>query len=330
MHPEITVLLVLFLVEKEGSAKESSAVTFIPCWNKIFQGETITMTCDVKPASPVNMSYSWYKDNNRIHTGQSFVITSAETTHTGNYQCEGDYTGRSDLIPLHVSKDWVILQVPLHVYEGDDVTLRCHHYPRYSARETKFYKDNVGIRNWESDSVLHIRNITMERSGRYKCKKEVYHNLLYYKHTGEDVISVKELFTWPEIMMSHYPVLENDTVTLTCKTNLSSVGQKTKLLFAFYRDEQNVQKFGLSSQYEIQSAYMKDSGNYICEVKAKKMLKRSKAINIEIISKKKSATKQNIVRLIISGIILIIAFVFIFYHVKFMKRLNEGSKVLRL
>lgn len=88
--------------------------------------------------------------------------------------------------------------------------------------------------------------------------------------------------------MSHYPVLENDTVTLTCKTNLSSVGQKTKLLFAFYRDEQNVQKFGLSSQYEIQSAYMKDSGNYICEVKAKKMLKRSKAINIEIISKYKS------------------------------------------
>ncbi|XP_077323961.1 high affinity immunoglobulin gamma Fc receptor I-like [Lithobates pipiens] len=238
-------------------------------------------------------------------------------------------------LPTPGFSGWVILQVPLHVYEGDDVTLRCHHYPGYSARETKFYKDNVGIRNWESESVLHIRNITMERSGRYKCKKEVYHNLLYYKHTGEHVISVKEPFTWPEITLSHYPVLENDTVTLTCKTILGPLGQKTQLLFAFYRDEQNVQKFGLSSQYEIQSAYIKDSGNYICEVKTKRMLKRSKVINIEVISqiKKKSATKQNIARLIISGFILIIAFIFIFYHVKFMKHfrtVNEGSPAQRL
>ncbi|XP_018430119.1 PREDICTED: Fc receptor-like protein 5, partial [Nanorana parkeri] len=260
-------------------------VTFNPNWDKIFTTEFLTMTCDVRSPIPADVSYTWYKDNTRIHTGLSFVITDAKTGNSGEYQCESTNTGRSDPIRLDVSHGWLILQAPLYVHEGDNVTLRCHHYPGYTGGETIFYKDNDVIRNWGSDPELHVKDINLITSRGYKCTKQVRHYGLYYQHSAGSSISVRELFTPPEIRVTPSPVIEGDNVTVTCHTNVSPYRPETELHFAFHKDGRNVQGFGPSDQYGVQSAQPEHSGKYHCDVRTvsgRMIEKRSKEFNIEI------------------------------------------------
>ncbi|PIO34486.1 hypothetical protein AB205_0104110 [Aquarana catesbeiana] len=211
-------------------------VTFNPNWDKIFTTESLTMTCNVRSPIPKDMRYTWYKDNNPIHTGQSFVIGDAAEHNSGNYRCSGSNMVTSDSVRLDVTQSWVILQAPLYIHEGDDVTLRCHHYPGYSGGRTMFTRNNTVIRNWESDSVFRITNISIDRSGKYTCRKEFPGG----RQESSDVsISVKELFRAPEIKVKTNQVLEGDHMTLTCDTSLSPHRQ-TDLQFAFYRDQLTV------------------------------------------------------------------------------------------
>ncbi|XP_040188775.1 high affinity immunoglobulin gamma Fc receptor I-like [Rana temporaria] len=276
MRWELFVLLVLLIVWKTGYAVKP-VVTFNQNWDKIFTTESLTMTCNVRSRDVI---YSWYKDNTQIHTGQSFVIGNAVKGNSGNYQCKGSNTERSDSVRLEVSNDYVILQAPLYIYEGDHVTLRCHHYPGYSAGSTIFYKDNTIIRDWGPDSLFRITNINIGKSGKYKCTNKLSGG---YEYSGEASISVRELFTAPEIKVKTNRVLEGDHMTLTCDTSLSPHRQ-TDLQFAFYRDQRTVQNFTLSDQYGVEMAQLKDSGKYYCEAKTlnSNVKKRSDELNIKI------------------------------------------------
>ncbi|XP_073465804.1 Fc receptor-like protein 5 isoform X2 [Aquarana catesbeiana] len=284
MSPKFSALLILIILDKAGSSVRP-VVTFKPNWDKIFTTEFLTMTCNVRSPIPADMRYTWYKNNNPIHTAQSYEIRDAKQDNSGNYQCKGTNTNISDPVRLDVSHDWVILQAPLYVHEGDDVTLRCHHYPGYSGNETIFYKDNGVIRNWGSDPELRINNINLGGSRGYKCTKEVYHHLIYYQYSGGTSIPMKEIFTTPEIKVTPFPVLEGDDVTVTCHTNVSPYRPETELQFAFHKDMQNIQSFNSSNQYGFQSAKVKNSGRYYCEAKTvsgRIIVKRSKMLNIEL------------------------------------------------
>ncbi|XP_073465811.1 high affinity immunoglobulin gamma Fc receptor I-like isoform X3 [Aquarana catesbeiana] len=277
MSPKFSALLVLIILEKAESALRP-VVTFNPNWDKIFSTESLTMTCNVRSSIPADMIYTWYKDNKWKNTEQSIVIINAKTGDSGNYRCKGTKTDISDPVRLDVSNDYVILQAPLYVHEGDNVTLKCHHYPTYSGGQTIFYKDNTVIRDWGSDPELHIYNINLAGSKGYKCTKKVP----YSEYSGEASIPMKELFTTPEIKVTPFPVMEGDNVTVTCHTNVSPYRPETELQFAFHKAEQNVQKFGSSDQYGFQFAKLENSGEYYCEVSGRMIVKRSKELNIEI------------------------------------------------
>ncbi|XP_077319579.1 high affinity immunoglobulin gamma Fc receptor I-like [Lithobates pipiens] len=272
----------MLIVGKTGSSVKP-VVTFNPNWDKIFTTESLTMTCNVRSPIPADMRYTWYKDNNQIHTRQRFVIEKAAQSNSGNYWCKGSNTDISDPVRLEVSNDWVILQAPLYIHEGDNVTLRCHHYPGYTGRKSIFQKDNNQIRSWGSDPELRIINIILQRSVKYTCTKEVFRHTSYGEYLGEAFINVKELFRAPEIKVTPNRVLEGDHMTLTCDTSLSPHRQ-TDLQFAFYRDQLTVQMFTLSNQYGVQQAQLGDSGEYYCEAKTLNgnVKKRSKPVNIQI------------------------------------------------
>ncbi|XP_072284781.1 Fc receptor-like protein 3, partial [Pyxicephalus adspersus] len=269
-------------METAGSSSRP-LLTFNPNWDKIFTTESLTMTCNVRSPTSSDLSYIWYKDGTKIHTGQNFVIISAGTDDSGNYQCESTNTGRSDPLKLDVSDAWVILQAPLSVHESDDVTLRCHQYPNYSSRRTKYYKDKSAITNWQYSPELHIGNINQEISHKYECTKEIF-NIAWNRHSGEAFIPITELFTPPEIKVTPFPVTEGDNVTVTCHTNVSPYRPDTELQFVFYRDGQIIQRFSSSDQYGVQSAQLEDSGTYYCEVRtiSGKIVKRSKELNVKI------------------------------------------------
>nr|DBA14006.1 TPA: hypothetical protein GDO54_005025 [Pyxicephalus adspersus] len=177
----------------------------------------------------------------------------------------------------------VILQVPLYVHEGDNVTLRCHQYPNHYLPWTIFYEDNSAIKTWDFESTLHIGNINLEKSSRYKCTKQFFDSP-WKTYSGEASIPITELFTPPEIKVTPFPVTEGDNVTVTCHTNVSPYRPDTELQFVFYRDNQIIQPLSSSDQYGVQSAQLEDSGKYYCDVKpiGGKIVKKSKELNIKI------------------------------------------------
>ncbi|XP_040190510.1 Fc receptor-like protein 6, partial [Rana temporaria] len=303
-----------------GSAV-TPVVTFTPNWRKIFIGESITMTCDVGSSGGEDLPYYWYKDGYWVHTGKIYTITSANTEDSGDYRCwassERSDTARLDVVvgqffmsylEMHhynpnsllvqtmdpitkdifapllglLLSDLVILQVPLDVYEGDDVTLRCHHHSDYTGKYTKFYKDNVVIQNWSNTPEFHVGIVNMMNTGKYKCANGV--TLNKYEYSKAEVISIQNLFEIPEIKVTPYPVVEGDEMTLTCDTSLSPLRPRTQLKFAFHKDGRNVGEFASYNQYGVQSAQVKDSGNYSCEASTatNSVKKRSQEILVEI------------------------------------------------
>ncbi|CAJ0963341.1 unnamed protein product, partial [Ranitomeya imitator] len=195
------------------------------------------MTCNVNSTEQGNVTYYWFKNDYWIHSEKTFTISSALT-----------------------SDGYVILQTPPNVYEGEDIILRCHHYPGHPAKQTIFFKNNAVIKDWGSEDELHIENVNMTLSCKYKCIKQVNHHLLYYQHSDETSVSVQELFSLPTISLSPQLVKEGDQMTLTCHTRLSPHRQTAELQFAFYREGQNIQEFSSTNKYEILSAKLSDSG----------------------------------------------------------------------
>ncbi|CAN2391591.1 hypothetical protein PRIEUP_LOCUS1631, partial [Pristimantis euphronides] len=152
------------------------------------------MTCDGGSAIGEEVTYSWYKDKRPVHSGKYYTIQSAETSQSGNYQCETRPGERSDPARLDVSNGWLILQTPLHVYEGDEITIRCHHYPGYDGGWTIYYKDYSVIRDWADNAEYYIGNVTRTTAGTYGCRKEVYHRKLFdnlNKDKDETYVSVE-------------------------------------------------------------------------------------------------------------------------------------------
>ncbi|KAM9290500.1 Fc receptor-like protein 3, partial [Gastrophryne carolinensis] len=241
---------------------ERPVVSFVPNWTKIFIGDSITMTCLVDSAGREDLVYYWYYDHFLIYTGKSYTIQQAQESDAGNYQCQTSTNQRSDSARLDVYTGYVLLQTPLHVYEGDNVTLRCHHYPGYSSKQTIFYKDQGVIQDWGDQADLLVQNVDLKSIWRYSCTKQVYHNLLYYQHSDEATISVQELFSSPLLQLK-----EARNVTLTCHTSLTPHRRATELQFAFYRNGQKVQNFSRVKQITIPSSWLRNSATYTCQVR---------------------------------------------------------------
>nr|DBA14043.1 TPA: hypothetical protein GDO54_005061 [Pyxicephalus adspersus] len=224
------------------------------------------MSCDVEPAASY---YEWYHNTSLISSSKVYAITFAETRHSGDYWCSTNTGGRSEKIKLSVSNGPVILQAPLHVYEGDDVSLRCHSPQGRSARQTTFYRNNQTIQTSATDpdvaegQIYRIRSARVGNSGLYQCQT-------YLRKSAAFRLDVSDkLFSKPDITAIPYSNITaaGTTITLVCNTNLSPLRMKTELQFAFYRDGQEVKNFSLSNEFEVRSAQVEDSGNYSCKVR---------------------------------------------------------------
>ncbi|PIO29998.1 hypothetical protein AB205_0107660, partial [Aquarana catesbeiana] len=295
-------------------------VTFTPNWGNILGGDDVTLTCDVPSTVPEEpRTYHWYKDKRPIPGDQQrlHIFVSSVERDSGDYQCQTIGGDISDPVFLNVTDNYLILQRPPSViYEGDPLTLRCHHWRFYDAINKKFYKDDQEIKSSESDSTFHIPNIMMSQSGLYKCTKQIQLNGGSNVQELSDVslISVKELFSPPEIKVTPSRVIEGDEMTVRCDTRLDPLRGGTELYFAFYRDGRTVQGYNVSDTYRVQSSQLEDSGNYTCEVRTRSdtVRKMSDEIYIQIYD----YTVQNIIRLVISGFVLSAAVCFTYFHNK--------------
>ncbi|PIO40786.1 hypothetical protein AB205_0197790, partial [Aquarana catesbeiana] len=265
-------------------------VTFTPNWGNIIYYDDVTLTCDVPSTVPEEpRTYHWYKDNQPIPGDQQrlCIFISLVERDRGDYQCRTIDSDISDPVFLNVTRNDVILQrPPSAIFEGDPLTLRCHHVIFYNSINTKFYKDDQEIKSSESDSTFHIPYIMMSQSGLYKCTKQIHHHFdsNVMELSDESIISVKELFSPPEIKVTPSRVIEGDEMTMRCDTRLDPLRGGKKLHFAFYRDGRTMRGYDISDTYRVRSSQLEDSGNYTCEVRmvSDTVRKMSNGLHIQI------------------------------------------------
>ncbi|OCT66586.1 hypothetical protein XELAEV_18042838mg [Xenopus laevis] len=233
----------------------------------------MTVTCEAEPRrATTELQFAFYRNGHNVQgfsSSNQYGVPSAQLEHSGSYICE---------VPLAVHKG--------DLYEGDSLSLRCHSWPGYRAKDPVFYKDYKIIESPVSESVLHIGRVDVTASGTYKCEKKIRYlnSATFNTYTDHYTISVSELFSLPQIEVRPDQDIEGDHMTITCDTKLSPRRANTELRFAFYRNGHNVQGFSLSNQYGVPSAQLEDSGNYTCDVQTLtgSVRKRSNVTHIQI------------------------------------------------
>uniref|UniRef100_L7N3C5 Ig-like domain-containing protein n=1 Tax=Xenopus tropicalis TaxID=8364 RepID=L7N3C5_XENTR len=254
-----------------AGAAGRATVSFSPNWASAFTSESVTLTCNVASSAQGDPPYSWYKDGVQMKIRQqNYTIVSAQVSDSGEYQCKSHSSDRSEAVTLIISHDYLSLKVPPFVFEGDNLQVSCAGYPGYKAESAKLYKGDQLIGSSPSGN-FHIGRVTMATSGPYTCYRYVWHHSMYHYKESSVYISVKELFSKPEISVnsgSLSQINEGDPIMFKCDTKLSPHRETTELQFAFYRNGHNVQGFSLSNQYGVPSAQLEDSGYYTCEIRA--------------------------------------------------------------
>ncbi|KAM4663698.1 high affinity immunoglobulin gamma Fc receptor I-like [Discoglossus pictus] len=129
-----------------------------------------------------------------------------------------------------------------------------------------FYKDGQKVQEFSSSSKYQVVSADLDHSGKYSCEVNTSTNSVKKASDGL-YVQVEELFSYPEIKVTSYPVTEGDGMSVLCDTRRNHLKVATELQFAFYKNGHNVQEFSLSSRYQVVPAQQNHSGNYSCDVK---------------------------------------------------------------
>ncbi|XP_042077466.1 B-cell receptor CD22-like [Haplochromis burtoni] len=145
---------------------------------EIVEGSSVTLTCssDANPAP----SYTWYKDNKILATGQKNVyhFISIKLENSGNYSCKSENQyGQKNSTSLSIDVQYppklpsVSVSPSAEIVEGSSVTLTCSSDANPAANYTWYKEDEDSPK--ASGHNFTISNIRPEHSGSYYC---VAHN----------------------------------------------------------------------------------------------------------------------------------------------------------
>uniref|UniRef100_W5LV62 Ig-like domain-containing protein n=1 Tax=Lepisosteus oculatus TaxID=7918 RepID=W5LV62_LEPOC len=284
MAKEETQFLQLFGVVSVLSppARVKPVLTLDPVWREIMTEDEVTLKCETSPKA---WKYYWYRDGNFLSYGNTYTISSAEVTDSGNYTCQRSYwkdTAMSDPVPITVIDASVVLQLwPQTVTEGDTVTLRCHYKHWFS--QAFFYKDGVQL---QSQSLLNKRiDIASKRDeGSYRCEINSYYER---KKSGNVKLSVRDLFRSVSLTaLSSSTVLDGEPISLHCEVQVSQVSQPARpLQYSFYRGSQLAVSLRKPWYNIARAEFSRSNGSYSCAVQlssSSSVSKRSAPVDIQV------------------------------------------------
>ncbi|XP_031467230.1 Fc receptor-like protein 4 [Phasianus colchicus] len=251
---------------------EMALLTMDPPWSVIFQGESVTLRCH-GPRVHGQQPTAWYHNNKLLeHTEtNTYRIQNARYKENGRYECQSSGSTSSNSITLSVSYDLLILQVPSHaVFEGELLQMRCRGWKAGSLAAVRYYRDGTDITKlYNSAEQLSIPQAKTHHSGRYHCSADMHSFLSLKKRESQGLyVSVKELFTSPVLSVaSSTEPLEGSPLNLSCITQLSPYRPHTVLWYLFYGNSTVLRGPTTSSEYQVPTVGLMDTGFYSCEVR---------------------------------------------------------------
>ncbi|XP_005400181.1 PREDICTED: Fc receptor-like protein 3 isoform X2 [Chinchilla lanigera] len=248
-----------------------------PPWSTTFKGKTVTLRCMGFPSSTKGNRF-W--QNGKLLDTVSEMIS---ITSSGNYQCKTPGSSLSDPVHVEFSSDWLILQAPHPVYEGDDVILRCQGKEQQKIMGKNYYKNGQELRDSYNLDHITINAVSMDPD-KYKCTASRKAFLRSKEETSKPLrIQVQELFPQPVLTAHPSQPIEGGPVTLTCETQLLPQKPHIQLQFCFFRDVHTLGT-GCSSSPELQipTMWTEDSGSYWCQAVTPRITKSSLKSQIHV------------------------------------------------
>ncbi|XP_061074619.1 high affinity immunoglobulin gamma Fc receptor I-like isoform X2 [Conger conger] len=153
-------------------------------WTNFFNGERVTLHCDIQGGSPVWV-YNWYRGEKELPVDtnkDTYEILSADQSDSGTYTCKGQhkerelYTGSSNTIKVKVSAPppAVLTLEPAWrtFYPSEKVTLKCDIQSQQTEWIYQWYRDGESRDSAPSRSTngFTIPALDLSHRGRYYCR----------------------------------------------------------------------------------------------------------------------------------------------------------------
>ncbi|KAE8279469.1 hypothetical protein D5F01_LYC23058 [Larimichthys crocea] len=162
-------------VQNSYCAQDNGAafLRVLPNRLQFFEYEFISFNCEfggsaewrvmrtLQEITPTNIS-NWET------SAGSGTITPAFSLDSGEYWCEDGDGRRSNALNISVTAGSVILESPVHVTEGDHVTLKCQKKKDSGHLIAEFYKDGLRMKTIYEGNMT-IFNVSASDEGFYKC-----------------------------------------------------------------------------------------------------------------------------------------------------------------
>ncbi|XDV15880.1 hypothetical protein PO909_015834 [Leuciscus waleckii] len=145
----------------------------------IVEGDSVTLNC-ISDSNPPALNFSWFKENetSAVGSGQSFSISSFNSSFSGRFYCEAQNkhgSQRSASVSLTVKDPPKSVSVSVSpsgvIVEGDSVTLNCISDSNPPALNFSWFKENetsaVG-----SGQSFSISSFNSSFSGRFYCEAQ--------------------------------------------------------------------------------------------------------------------------------------------------------------
>uniref|UniRef100_A0A8C1HAT5 Ig-like domain-containing protein n=1 Tax=Cyprinus carpio carpio TaxID=630221 RepID=A0A8C1HAT5_CYPCA len=240
---------------------------------RVFRGETVTLTCDIQGAGDIQWTYSWFKDGSVIRDITERVYTITSVSDRAEYRCRGERSDsqRSDIsaaVTLTVSDSYraaLIVTPDSPVFTGERVILKCV-IESYSNWRYEWYKDTDSVMLQTSErytvnrDTLTISGATESDAGQFWCRGQRDERPNSSQSSSAVYLSVKDLKPKPELTSDPAgAALTGNTVTLTCHMNLSPGWD-----FYWYKYTLNSETKTQTNSYRVKIDSVSDGGQYWC------------------------------------------------------------------
>ncbi|KAF4111616.1 hypothetical protein G5714_008647 [Onychostoma macrolepis] len=282
---------------------------------RVFRGETVTLTCDIQRAGDNQWRYSWFKDGNTFYpytttTRAEFSFTADYVSYSGEYSCRGERSDISAAVTLTVSdlpRSTLTVTPDSPVFTGETVNLTCaiesgHSDWRYEwFKGSTYYSSKLqpSDRYTVNRDTLTIRGATVSDQDRFWCRGQIRSVSSYL--SSAVYISVKDSPRSTLTVTPDNPVFTGETVNLTCVIESHSNWRRRNSLtyvwrsdwtpewrYEWYKDTDSVM-LQTSDRYTvnrdtltIRGATESDQGQYWCRGQRDERPKSSQSSSVSL------------------------------------------------
>ncbi|XP_050957250.1 carcinoembryonic antigen-related cell adhesion molecule 5-like, partial [Labeo rohita] len=236
---------------------------------RVFRGETVTLTCDIQGGGNIQWTYSWFKDGSVIRHVTERVYTITSVSDSGEYSCRGERpdSQRSDIsaaVTLTVSDlptSTLTVTPDSPVFTGETVNLKCV-IESHSNWRYEWYKSSTKVSEHHTvnGNTLTIVQSKTSDEGQYTCKGHIYGRSVSSQTSSAVSLSVKGLKPKPELTSDPAgAALTGNTVTLICRMDPS-----TGWDFYWYKHTPNSETKTETNSYRVKIDSVSDGGQYWC------------------------------------------------------------------